>query len=378
MCPTGHSQLFAESSVDLNGYLLTPGFIEPHAHLDKAFLADRVHNPEGDLMGAIVGLEAIRDTLSFSDIVERSTRAAIRLSQNGTTSVRTHADVTTRGGLTPLLALLETKRRCATFIDIEVAMLLEWPVTGADSANKKALAKDALAAGAHVVGGCPHLDSDPVKAIEFLLSLAEEHHLPLDLHADENLRPTSHDLRTLAEMALRDKPSIAMNASHCVSLSVQTHSEAISIAEKVAAANITVTVLPQTNLFLQSREHTTQMQRAIAPSSILRNAGVVVAAGADNVQDPFNPVGRIDPLETAALMVMAGHQSTTDAYAMVTTHAAHVVHGTSPLVAAGHVADLIALRASNVRETIAFAPAERLVMKKGRFISEDEYVLAQN
>ena len=47
------------------------------------------------------------------------------------------------------------------------------------------------------------------------------------------------------------------------------------------------------------------MPRALTAVKALRAAGVNVAAGADNLQDPFNPVGRGDPLETAGLMVMA-------------------------------------------------------------------------
>ena len=42
-----------------------------------------------------------------------------------------------------------------------------------------------------------------------------------------------------------------------------------------------------------------------------------MCAGADNLQDPFNPVGRGDPLETAALMVMVGHLLPGDAYRTV-------------------------------------------------------------
>ena len=38
-----------------NGWLVLPAFAEPHAHLDKAFLAERIENPTGDLMGAIDG-----------------------------------------------------------------------------------------------------------------------------------------------------------------------------------------------------------------------------------------------------------------------------------------------------------------------------------
>jgi cytosine deaminase len=36
-------------AIDLKGYLLLPAPAEPHAHLDKAFLAERIPNPSGDL-----------------------------------------------------------------------------------------------------------------------------------------------------------------------------------------------------------------------------------------------------------------------------------------------------------------------------------------
>ncbi|CAB4571395.1 unannotated protein [freshwater metagenome] len=364
--PTSHT-------LDLTGYLLTSGFIEPHAHLDKAFLADRVDNPEGDLMGAIIGLDAIRSTITFDDIVTRATQAAILLSQNGVTGIRSHADVTLEGGLTPLLALLETKRRCAHFIDIQVAMLLEWPLTGTQGAQRHALALDAIAAGADIVGGCPHLDDNPTQAIDILLQLAHDHNLPLDLHADENLRPTSHDLETLADVALRTSPTIALNASHCVALSVRDDRDIERIAEKVAQASISVTVLPQTNLFLQSRDSSARKQRAIAPIDLLRKSHVNVASGADNVQDPFNPVGRLDPLETASLLVMAAHQSTQNAYEMVTTSAASVIYGDDRGLVVDKVADLVAVPAHNARHAIAMGSSQRIVIKNGQLLTPDSY-----
>ena len=365
----------ATPSIDLEGYVLTAGFVEPHAHLDKAFLADRVDNPEGDLMGAIIGLDAIRSTITFEDIVNRATQAAIALSHNGVTAIRTHADVTLEGGLTPLLALLETKRRCAHFIDIQVAMLLEWPLTGEQGKLRQALALDAIAAGADIIGGCPHLDENPAQAVDILLQLAHDHNLPLDLHADENLRPTSHDLETLADMALRTSPTVPLNASHCVALSVHSDTDIERIADKVAQASISVTALPQTNLFLQSRDDRARKLRAITPIDVLRTHGVTVAAGADNVQDPFNPVGRLDPLETASLLVMAAHQSTHNAYDMVTSSAAAVFYGQPRTVEVGHIADLVAVPALNARQAIAMGPAQRIVIKHGKLLTSETYKL---
>lgn len=364
-------------TIDMNGYLLSTGFVEPHAHLDKVFLADRVENPEGDLMGAIIGLDAIRSTLTFEDIVYRSTQAAISLSKNGVTAIRTHADTTLSGGLVPLLALLETKRRCAHFIDLQIAMLLEWPLTGAQGNSRKALAKDAVAAGADVVGGCPHLDENPAEAIDFLLELAQVNHRPLDLHCDENLRQSSHDLETLADMVISSRPKILVNASHCVSLSTRTDSDVARIAQKASEASISVTVLPQTNLFLQARESSTNKVRAIAPIDILRSFGVTVAAGGDNVQDPFNPVGRLDPLETASLLVMAAHQSTKESFEMVTKTASTIFYGQIREIIQGQQADLVAIPAVNARQAIAMGNSARIVFKNGMRIAEQTYLDCQ-
>ena len=363
--PTGQCPLTTSKNISLSGHVVTNSFVEPHAHLDKAFLADRVSNPAGDLMGAIRGLEAVRSTITHEDIVERATRAVNLMSQNGVTSVRTHADTTLSGGLSSVLALLEVKRDCAHFIDIQVAMLLEWPVTGTAGKERQALARDAISAGIDVVGGCPHLDPDPRGAVEFLLGLAVEAELPLDLHADENMRPDSSDLEHLADITLSDNFSHQINASHCVSLSTRPEADIDRIAAKVSAAGITVTALPQTNLFLQERGVSTRPARAITPIHRLQQAGVVVAAGADNLQDPFNLVGRGDPLEIASLLMVSAQVTAPQALQMISAHAHHAIHGVTSSLAVGEPADFTAIPATNIRESIAMGPPDRIVVYGG-------------
>ena len=73
-----------------------------------------------------------------------------------------------------------------------------------------------------------------------------------------------------------------------------------------------------------------------------------LAGGADNVQDPFNTMGRADPLETAALLVMVGHLLPHEAYAAVST-SARAAMGLEPVsIAAGSPAELLAVRATHL------------------------------
>ncbi len=363
--PTGRCPLTTSKNISLSGHVVTTSFVEPHAHLDKAFLADRISNPSGDLMGAIRGLEAVRPTITHNDIVERAMRAVHLMSLNGVTSIRTHADTTISGGLSSVRALLEVKNKCSDFMDVQVAMLLEWPITGVAGKEHRALARDAISAGIDVVGGCPHLDLDPQGAVEFLLNLAVEAGLPLDLHADENMRSDSSDLEHLADIAIRDNLSHQMNASHCVALSTKSEADIDRIAAKVSAAGITVTALPQTNLFLQERGISTNPARAITPIHRLQQAGVIVAAGADNLQDPFNLVGRGDPLEIGSLLMVSAHVTAATAIQLVSSHAHHVVHGVASCLAVGEPATFVATLAANLRESIAMGPPDRIVVYGG-------------
>jgi cytosine deaminase len=156
-----------------------------------------------------------------------------------------------------------------------------------------------------------------------------------------------------------------MNASHCVALSTKSESDIDRVSEKVAAAGITVTALPQTNLFLQERGVSSKPARALTPIHRLQHAGVVVAAGADNLQDPFNLVGRGDPLEIASLLVISAHVTAPNALQMISANAHQAVHGASSSLSVGAPANFVAIPAANLRESIAMGPPDRVVVYGG-------------
>src|SRR5207253_1434975 len=162
----------------------------------------------------------------------------------------------------------------------------------------RSLLREALAMGADVAGGAPHVDPDPAGHVAIVLEEAAAAGRPVDLHADENLRPTSVDLVELIAGVGAGFPHAA-TASHCVSLGVQAPEVQAERAAAAAEAGISVVTCPIANLYLQGRDQPTATPRGLTALTALDAAGVVLAGGGDNIQDCFIPVGRADPLVTA-------------------------------------------------------------------------------
>jgi cytosine deaminase len=69
-------------------------------------------------------------------------------------------------------------------------------LTGPECADMRAMLRTAMELGAEVVGGCPHLDPDPVPYHDITLLLAAELGRPIDLHTDETLNQPRYEPTT--------------------------------------------------------------------------------------------------------------------------------------------------------------------------------------
>ena len=363
---------------DLKGRLLLPATAEPHAHLDKALTVESVPNPKGDLLGAIQAWmhAAKMGMFTHDDTVRRATAAMDLLVSHGTTAVRTHANVSEAIGARSVIALREAAARFEGVLDVQIVALTSVPMTGPEgAANRKAL-DEAVEAGADLIGGCPSLDPDGAGLIRHALAVASDAGLGVDLHVDETLDPSVLMLRELAQQVMASGFDGLVAAGHCVTLGMQSPEVQAAVSAEVAEAGIAVFALPQTNLFLQGRDDPTATPRGITAVSALQAAGVLVAAGADNVQDPFNLIGRSDALETAGLMVMAGHQSPEASFEMVSNNA-RIAMGLAPVnFEVGDPADFLAIDAPSVRGAIADASMSRVVYRAGRVVARSEQTSA--
>ncbi|XTZ17734.1 amidohydrolase family protein [Micromonospora echinospora] len=355
--------------LDLSGHLLLPAPAEPHSHFDKVLTGTVLGNRTGDLAGAVDAWYAYRRSVSRSDVRERALRAAYELLGNGATAIRTHVDVGVATGLGMLEALLEVREELAGQADLQVVAMVDRPVTGPDGAGNRAMLVEAVRSGADVIGAAPYSHPDPPNCLRLLLDVAADFGRPVDLHTDETLDPAVDTLSELAELVLATGFRPAVTASHCVSLGVRGEKATRAVVDRVTAAGIGVITCPSTNLFLQGRGHGHSVPRGLTAIRALRAAGVAVAGAGDNMRDPFNPVGRGDPLETASLLVTAGHLNPAEAYDAVSAQARTVMGLPVVRIEAGAPAELLAIRAQSLTDAIATANMDRMVIHRGRLVS---------
>ncbi|RKR76008.1 amidohydrolase family protein [Frondihabitans australicus] len=359
------------STLDLTGHLLLTAPAEPHAHLDKALSYEAIRPPMGDLRAAIASWREYAATMTVDDIADRAREQALRMLGQGTTAIRTHLDILL--GDQPLRgaeALVRVRDELRDLIDIELVAL-----AGPDVPTRDIEA--ALDLGVDLVGGSPHLAQDPTADLTRLLALARARRAGVDLHTDESLHgPVTLDefARIVAGWREADLADgllpVNVSAGHCVRLGTAPAAARDETIAATVAAGIGVIANPITNLYLQGWGDDVSMPRGLAPVRQLLDAGARVAAGADNVRDPFNPLGRSDALETAMLLVTAGHLTIDEAYGLVSTSAREVLALPAAGVVVGAQAELLAVRGTSLADVVANAPADRFVIHRGALVAE--------
>jgi cytosine/creatinine deaminase len=144
----------ARQRVDADGRFVVPGFVDAHVHLDKAYLLPRTPSREGTLAEAIRVTGEAKRGFTVEDIRERARRLLDRAVAMGTTAMRGHVEVDPIVELRGLEAVLPLKREYADRLDLQLCAFAQEGILQAPGAE--ALLREALRAGADLVGGCPY------------------------------------------------------------------------------------------------------------------------------------------------------------------------------------------------------------------------------
>jgi cytosine deaminase len=368
----------ARKEIDAKGMLVSPAFIDPHIHLDKCMIGDDIRpNVSGTLQEAIEIIWEKKRKYTVADIAKRAGEVIKLATLNGTTRMRTHADVDTIGGLTPIKGLLAVREKFKNIMDIQIVAFSQEGILR--DLGTEELMRKAMELGADLVGGMPHHERPYSKAkphIDICFEIAKEFDADIDMHVDETDDPNSRSLEYLAEKTVEEGYQGRVTAGHTCALAAYPDDYAKEVIRKVKLANINMITNPVTNLVIQGRGDKQPIRRGITRVKELLAAGVNVTFGQDCVNDAFYPFGKADMLEVANISAHAAQLTMPDeietVFEMMTTNAARTLGVLDDYgIAVGKRADLVVIDASSPKDAIRRQPDRRWVIKGGKIIAEN-------
>lgn len=366
----------ASREIDARGRLVTPPLVNPHVHLDKALLGDVMRpNRSQTLQEAIEITWDFKRAYTETDIVERAGAVIQMAVREGTLAVRAFADVDSVGGLGPVRGLLATRARYRHLLTMEV---VAFPQEGIlRDPGTEALLREAMTLGADVVGGLPWYemtDEDARRHIDIVFAIARERDADVHMLVDDTDDANSRSLEYLAVKTKREGYGGRVSASHCGALAAYNPTYAAKVIGLVREAGIAIVSNPHISLVLAGRRDAEPVRRGITRVRELLRAGVNVASGQDDVNDPYYPFGRASQLEVALFMAHTAHLTYPDeletVFDMVTGNAARAMRLPRYGLAAGDAGDLLIWDAGSVKEALTRQRPPAYVVRGGAVVAQ--------
>jgi cytosine deaminase len=357
---------------DGKGCLASPPFIDPHTHLDRAFLKPS-QNTSGTLEEAI-GIMQTHDWIpSNEDYYARVDTALKWMLEHGTLAVRTHVDAGSAAGTSSIEAMIAVRERWSDLVKIQIVAFPPDGLISDQDAPK--FVRNAMKMGADLVGGIPAIEVSSKAAqkhIELAFDIAAEFDAAVDMHIDETDDPGSRTLEMLAAATLDAGWEGRVTAAHCCALAAYDDAYADQVIERVGQARINVIANAPVNLVLQGRHGRHPTRRGVTRVKELLEAGVNVSCGHDNLQDVFYPFGKGDMLEVAFITAIAAHMTGADEIETIfdfpRSRAALILDIEEYGLQEGGPADFVLLPVHSATEALAMKPHRYAVFRSGRII----------
>ncbi|CAM3544788.1 amidohydrolase family protein [Paracoccus nototheniae] len=360
----GHNLGPAREVRDLGGRAVLPGLVDAHIHLDKAGLLCRC-GQVGSLQEAVAAVSALKGDFTVADVHARGAKVIEAAICQGTMHMRSHVEVDPRAGLRSLQAVLALRAEYAFALDLQVCAFAQEGLT--NDPGTGALLEQALELGADLLGGCPYTDSVPLAQIDILFDMAARHDVDLDFHLDFDLDPEGSHIRAICDRTIRQGWQGRVNLGHVTKLAAMDDNALAAHANLLARADVAVTALPATDLYLNGMDQGHRAPRGVAPLHLLED--VTVAVATNNVMNPFTPYGDCSLLRMANLYANVMHLGAGDfpiCLQMITDGPARILRLADYGLSVGDHAHLIVLDAATPEDALATIATPLMGFKGGR------------
>jgi len=361
--------------IDAAGSLVLPGLFNLHLHADKCLLGEIMRpNLSGTLPEAIEITNDFKRKYDPAEVAERASRAIEVGVKNGTTFFRLFADVGTIGRLRAARGLLLAREKFGGYCDIQVVAFPQEGIVRDPGAAE--LLDEAMKEGCDIVGGLPwyeYTDAEAREHIDICFDIAKRYDRDIHMLVDDTDDENSRSLEYLALKTMRENFHGRVAASHCGAMAAYNDVYAAKIVDMVATAGVTISVNAHINLVCSARLDREPRRRGIARVKELLIRGANVVTSQDDVNDPYYPFGKPDPLECVSMIAHVAQltlpHELEQAMSMVTENAAKAARVDDYGIAPGKRADLVVVGAPSVHEAIRMQPLRRHVIKGGREVA---------
>ncbi|MDE1549387.1 cytosine deaminase [Jeotgalibaca caeni] len=363
-------------TLDGEGGMAMPPFIEPHIHLDTTLTAGEPHwNESGTLFEGISTWAERKKSLTHEDVKHRATKAIKMQLANGIQYVRTHVDITDPN-LIALKAMIELREELKDLITIQV---VAFPQEGIHSfENGKELLEEALKLGADVVGAIPHYEFTReygVASIDYMFELAKKYKVLVDVHCDEIDDEQSRFVEVVAARAYEYGMSEKVTASHTTAMGSYNDAYAGKLFRILKLSGINFVANPMVNIHLQGRYDTYPKRRGLTRVKELHAAGLNVCFGHDDIFDPWYPLGTGNMLQVlhAGLHIsqMMGYSDMNHSLQFIGKNSARTLQVLDEYgIEVGKPGNLIILPAENGYDAVRRQTPVRYSIRRGQVISE--------
>ena len=356
--PTG------KDTIDLGGALVLPPLVDGHIHLDKTLLGLPWVPNQATGNRVADRIEAERKVRANRALPEAETGSNLvrQVMASGTLHMRTHVDVDNQLGLRNLHEILKVRERFRDLVAIEI---VAFPQSGVlRSPGTAELLDAAIREGADLVGGLDPvgIDGDLDGHLDAIFGVAEKHGIGVDIHLHDGGESG------IAQMLAIAQRSEAAGLQGKVAIS---HAFALGSVPTDSAAR-TADVLAKARIAIMSHG---PGGATIPPLKLLKEHGVEVFGGSDNIRDAWSPFGNGDMLDRAMMIAYRANfrhdHELALAFEMVTDAGARVLGLADYGLKAGGPADFVAVEAETPAEAVATRPRRKLVVKAGRVIAQD-------
>lgn len=369
----------AKTLYDAKNQYVCSGFYESHIHLDKACILDRCKIEEGTLDEAVSETGKAKKDFTEDDVFERASRVIEMAIKKGTMGLRTFVETDPKTNLRSFNAIKKVNEKYAFAIDIEICAFAQEGLT--DEMRTYELLKEALKNGADLVGGCPYKDENPDQHIEMIFDLAEEFNVDVDFHLDFDLDPENSSIPKIAAETRKRKYDGRVSIGHVTKLAAMEKEQRDEMIAHLKKAEITLTVLPATDIFLNGRDHSPLIPRGMVNANELTEKGVTATISSNNILNAFTPYGDASLVRMgnmyANLAQLSKDEDMKEVFKMITENAAKLL-SIQTEIKVGAKANFVVLEADSAVNAIRTIAKTVAGFKNGIQTFSDEVAVIYN